>query len=133
MPNTPKRGDEESARLRFIGLQLAQVREKAGISQEEAGAHVGNSQSWMGRVEAGRLGISAIDLKVLADLYGYPVDWFVDPHYSGKTMIQPRSRADWEFMFPDDEERARTHAEIDAIIRRARQGSGDGTAAEGPR
>ncbi len=72
MPITP---EEIGRRLRF-------VRKRRQISQETAYAKLGRDQSTISRIESGERPVFTPELIRLADLYGQPVEWFIDPNIS---------------------------------------------------
>lgn len=72
MPITP----EELARR----LRLA--RRSQHISQATASAEIGRDQSAISRIESGERAVSTLELLRLADLYGQPVEWFIDSTFS---------------------------------------------------
>jgi hypothetical protein len=55
---------------RKLGQALSEHRRRAGLTGEEAAAHVERSGSWISRVETGRVGLRTRDLGDLLDLYG---------------------------------------------------------------
>jgi len=63
-----------------IGQRLRWVRESQQITQEAAGAALGLQRSAISLMESGQRQVSTLELTHLADLYGRPVEWFVDPN-----------------------------------------------------
>ena len=63
-----------------IGQRLRGARESRQITQETAGATLGLKRSAISLMESGQRQVSTLELTRLADLYGRPVDWFVNPH-----------------------------------------------------
>jgi hypothetical protein len=54
----------------LLGTQLRRLREEAGISPQEAGAHIRASHAKISRLELGRVGFKIRDIEDLLDLYG---------------------------------------------------------------
>ncbi|MEU5878393.1 helix-turn-helix transcriptional regulator [Spirillospora sp. NPDC047279] len=54
----------------LLGSQLRRLREEPGIRREEAGYRIRSSDSKIGRIELGRVGLRERDLRDLLDLYG---------------------------------------------------------------
>ncbi len=59
-----------TVRRRRLGLVLRGLRERAGLTGEEAGSAIERSGSWVSRVETGRVGLRGRDLADLLELYG---------------------------------------------------------------
>jgi transcriptional regulator with XRE-family HTH domain len=59
-----------TVRRRRLGQALRDLRTQAEISGDQAGAAVERSGSWISRLEAGRVGIRLVDLRLLLQLYG---------------------------------------------------------------
>lgn len=108
---------ERLAKQRFVGMRIAHAREKAGYGQREMSTLLGYSTSWLQAVEAGRNGVSALDLQRIAKITEYPIEYFLDPDYQPRSF-RPRTRFDWELLYPDTPELARVHAELDALYER---------------
>ncbi len=62
-----------------IGQRLRLARESRHITQEAAGTVLGLQRSAISLLESGQRQVSTLELTRLADLYGYSVDWFVNP------------------------------------------------------
>ncbi|MBA2708321.1 MAG: helix-turn-helix transcriptional regulator [Gemmatimonadaceae bacterium] len=120
MPRRPKRSDDRLRRQQFTGQQIAGVRKTVlHMTQAELRARLGfASNAWLSDIEGGRNSIDAHDLQALADLAGYPVEYFTDPTFEASAMRQPRHRLDWEAVYPDDPQRARIHDEVDQLFRK---------------
>lgn len=58
--------------------RLREARVSAGLTQVEAAKHLGKSQQFISRSEAGDRRIDALDLADFADLYGQPVAWLLE-------------------------------------------------------
>ncbi len=57
--------------------RLRKARMEAGLTQVEAAAKLGASQSWISKIELGELRVDAISLNRIAKLYGKPVSYFL--------------------------------------------------------
>ena len=68
--------------LEEIGRRLRVARESRQLTQEVAGAALGLRRSAISLMESGQRQVSTLELTRLADLYGRPIEWFVDPHIS---------------------------------------------------
>ena len=66
--------------LEEIGQRLRWARESRQITQETAGAALGLQRSAISLMESGQRQVSTLELTHLADLYGRPVEWFVNPN-----------------------------------------------------
>lgn len=66
--------------LEEIGQRLRWARESRQITQETAGAALGLQRSAISLMESGQRQVSTLELTRLADLYGRPVEWFVNPN-----------------------------------------------------
>ena len=62
-----------------IEQRLRWVRESQQITQEAASAALGLQCAAISLMESGQRQVSTLELTHLADLYGRPVEWFVDP------------------------------------------------------
>lgn len=63
-----------------IGKRMRLARESRQITQETAGATLGLQRSAISLMESGQRQVSTLELTRLADLYGRPVEWFVNPN-----------------------------------------------------
>ncbi len=63
-------GGSPTLRRRRLGLALRELRERAGLTGEAAAAALDRSPSWISRVESGRVGVRARDLRDLFETYG---------------------------------------------------------------
>lgn len=114
----PTRATRDLSKMRMTGARIRTAREAAGFTQNEVAQAAGFANAkWLSEIENGRNSIDAHDLKKVADFLGYPVEWFLDDHYKGGAFT-PKTRLDWQLMFPDSEERARAHADLDQIFLR---------------
>ncbi|MFC0532483.1 helix-turn-helix domain-containing protein [Phytohabitans kaempferiae] len=62
-------GTSPTVQRRRLGVALRTLRQERGLTGEQAGERVERSASWISRVEGGRIGIRARDLRDLLDLY----------------------------------------------------------------
>ena len=62
-----------------LGGRLRSARESRQITQQAAGAAVGLQRSAISLMESGQRQVSTLELTRLAELYGRPVEWFVNP------------------------------------------------------
>ena len=60
-----------------IATRARLAREQAGLRQEDVAARLGIPRPSVTELEAGRRDISSVELAVLADLLGKPIEWFV--------------------------------------------------------
>jgi transcriptional regulator with XRE-family HTH domain len=65
-------------RYRRLLVRLREAREAAGLSQEKVAEMLGERQRFLSKVERGERRIDPVELKELADLYGKPLDFFVE-------------------------------------------------------
>jgi Zn-dependent peptidase ImmA (M78 family)/transcriptional regulator with XRE-family HTH domain len=57
-----------------LGRRLKQARERAGRTQDEAAAVLGLDATAIAKIERGKRGVGALEVKSLSALYGVPVD-----------------------------------------------------------
>ncbi len=62
-----------------IGRSLRFARESRKITQEEAAAVLRLQTSAISRMESGQRQVSTLELTLLAEFYGRPIEWFVTP------------------------------------------------------
>lgn len=62
-----------------IGRSLRVARESRKITQEEAATELRVQTSAISRMESGQRQVSTLELTILAELYGRPIEWFVRP------------------------------------------------------
>ena len=62
-----------------LGVRLRSARERRKITQQTAGAAAGLQRSAISLMESGQRQVSTLELTRLAELYGRPVEWFVNP------------------------------------------------------
>lgn len=61
-----------------LGKRLKAARELAELTQEEVGARVGKSDSYVSESETGRRKVKAIELVEFARIYRQPLAFFVE-------------------------------------------------------
>lgn len=66
--------------LEEIGRRLRLARESRRLTQETASAALGLLRSAISLMESGQRQVSTLELTRLAELYGRPVEWFVNPN-----------------------------------------------------
>jgi transcriptional regulator with XRE-family HTH domain len=66
-----------SSRYRALIERLQQARREKGLTQVDVARIVGRPQSFVSKTESGERRVDAIELQVLADLYGRPLSFFV--------------------------------------------------------
>jgi len=86
---------------REMARRLKRAREDAGLTLQAAAAAVNHVHGWLTQIEAGKRGIDALDLERLADLYGYPVDFFVKLDFDPRNRFRPKTRADFQAVYGD--------------------------------
>jgi transcriptional regulator with XRE-family HTH domain len=64
-------------RYRTLLLRLREARQAAGLSQEKAAAKLGVPQKYLSKIETGERRIDPLELQELAELYGKPLDFFL--------------------------------------------------------
>ncbi|MEA3311535.1 MAG: XRE family transcriptional regulator [candidate division WOR-3 bacterium] len=69
-----KMGDSKEA----LGKRLRQLRRKQGLTLRELGDRIGKSESYLSRVERGRIDLSLSTLKEIADQFGRPIAHLLD-------------------------------------------------------
>jgi transcriptional regulator with XRE-family HTH domain len=67
-------GSGPTVRRILLGSQLRRLRERNGISREDAGYHIRGSESKISRLELGRVGFKRRDVEDLLTLYGITDD-----------------------------------------------------------
>ena len=61
-----------------IGKNIAMLREKAGYTQETLSEKIDVSRSFLAHVEQGERSFSSYKLKILADYFGVPIEYFLE-------------------------------------------------------
>jgi transcriptional regulator with XRE-family HTH domain len=65
-------------RYRRLLLRLRKARKEAGMSQEVVAAELGVPQKYVSRIETGERRIDPIELQEFAELYGKPIQFFLE-------------------------------------------------------
>jgi transcriptional regulator with XRE-family HTH domain len=65
-------------RYRTLLLRLREARKAAGMSQEEVAAALGARQKYISKIETGERRIDPLELQELAELYGKPIQFFLE-------------------------------------------------------
>lgn len=65
-------------RYRKLLARLKEARKAAGMSQEEAAAALGARQKYVSKVEMGERRIDPLELQEFAELYGKPLQFFLE-------------------------------------------------------
>lgn len=119
MPIRPTtQSQERRRRMEMTGRRIRFARQQAGLTQDELARRVGFSNGkWLSEIENGRNSIDVHDLAAVAQETGFPLEYFVDPDYKSQQRLTPRTRLDWELLFPDQPARARAHADLDQVFR----------------
>ncbi len=75
--------------LEELGKRLRRARAAAGYTQEEAGRALGLDDTAIAKIERGKRGVGALELKRLASLYGVSVDDLLDdPLAEGRVPLE---------------------------------------------
>jgi transcriptional regulator with XRE-family HTH domain len=69
-----------------INEMLKQMREDAGLRQEQIALFLGVTQTFISKVESGERTLAVEQLEQLAELYGYPLASFQDGTEAGKPL-----------------------------------------------
>lgn len=113
VPIRPPRTDERLKLQAFAGARIREAREQAGFTQRELSVALGFTHTWLSNVESGANSIDAHDLQRIADLVGYPVEYFLRREYTRAAFRRPATRFEWDIAYPDDKALARLHWELD--------------------
>ena len=77
-----------------LGKRLRWARERAGLTQEEAGRALGLDDTAIAKMERGRRGVGALELKRLASLYGVATEELLeDPLSEGQIQLEIAMRS----------------------------------------
>lgn len=106
------------ARQRFTGGRIRQVREEMQWTQEEMGRRLGVGNKAVSEIERGNNSVDAHVLYRIARESGYEMEFFVNPSYAPRMPTAPRTRADWEAMYPGNPRKARMMWELDQLLER---------------
>lgn len=119
----------KSVRKRFTGGRIRRARLEVGMTQKDlgralrlSGKDTASPDKAISEIERGSNGVDAHTLYRIAQLTGYPMEFFVNPNFEMISRAVPLGRRDWEALYPDDPERARRHWEIDHRASRANGG-----------
>ncbi|TDC72218.1 helix-turn-helix domain-containing protein [Streptomyces hainanensis] len=82
-----------TARQRRLGTELRKLRERAGMTAPEAAAELNTNRTGISNLEAGRFGVSAERVRVLARIYHYPDEQHID---ALADMADERGKGWWE-------------------------------------
>lgn len=77
-----------------LGSRLREARERAGYKQDGAAAALGLDATAIAKIERGKRGVGALELKRLASLYGVSLDYLLDePEAEGRVPLKLAMRA----------------------------------------
>jgi len=65
-------------RYRTLLLRLKEARKAAGMSQEGVAAALGVRQKYVSKIETGERRLDPLELEELANLYGKPLQFFLE-------------------------------------------------------
>jgi len=119
MPVRPPRSEERIELQKFTGRRIRQARDEVDLTQGDLATELGFSHSWLSNIELGLNGLDAHDLLRIAQaLENYPVDWYLSaaPVRRGR---RPKSRRDWESLYPERPDVARLHWDLDKAAKLA--------------
>jgi Zn-dependent peptidase ImmA (M78 family)/transcriptional regulator with XRE-family HTH domain len=112
--------------LEELGTRLRRAREAVGYTQEESARALGLDATAVAKMERGRRGVGALELKRLASLYGTSVeDLLEDPLAEGEVPLTVAMRATTEALGPKAGAMKRRLQRIVADDRWLREGSAD--------
>jgi transcriptional regulator with XRE-family HTH domain len=119
MPLRPPRSEERLELQHFTGRRIRQARDEADLTQGELATELGFSHSWLSNIELGLNGLDAHDLlRIARVLENYPIEWYLSAE-SGRSRRRPRSRRDWESLYPERPDIARLHWDLDKAAKLA--------------
>ena len=72
-------GVDRAKELKAIGARIRKIRRSRGIAQEEAARLAGIDRSYFGRIERGKINVSAVYLLKIARMLRSPVGSFFPP------------------------------------------------------
>jgi len=61
-----------------IARRIRLARQECCMDQGNVATHLGQSQSYVSKIESGKQAITAAELKLLADFYKKPITYFFD-------------------------------------------------------
>lgn len=109
-----------------LGQRLRRARERAGYKQEDAARALGLDDTAVTKMERGKRGVGALELKRLASLYGTSVeDLLEDPLAEGEVPFTVAMRATTETLGPKAGAMKRRLQRVVADDRWLREGSED--------
>lgn len=111
-----------------LGRRLRRARERAGLTQGEAGLVLGLDDTAVVKIERGRRGVGALELKRLASLYRVPVEELLEdsPSTTLEVPLKVAFRADTAALGPKAESMRRRLQRIVADDRWLREGETNG-------
>ena len=118
----PKRAPVTPEHRRWMaqfGGRIRQLRkEELRVTQQEFANKLGfTTGAWASDIETGVNGLDVYVFSRICQLANYPADWFLDPSWDSHSAATPRTRLDWERLFPDSKERAAAHWAMDTVFR----------------
>jgi Zn-dependent peptidase ImmA (M78 family)/transcriptional regulator with XRE-family HTH domain len=109
-----------------LGIRLRRARERARVTQEGAARALGLDPSAVAKIERGKRGVGALELKRLASLYGISVeDLLEDPFAEGEVPLTVAMRATVKALEPKAEAMKRRLQRIVADDRWLREGTAE--------
>ncbi|MGH3146792.1 MAG: ImmA/IrrE family metallo-endopeptidase, partial [Rubrobacter sp.] len=109
-----------------LGRRLRRARERARCTQEEAGQALGLDDTAVAKIERGRRGVGALELKRLASLYGTSVEDLLEDHLAeGEVPLTIVMRSMVEVLGPKAGAMKRRMQRIVADDRWLREGSAE--------
>ena len=63
----------------LIGRKIEEVRKSKGITQQHVCKMLAKDKSWLFRIEKGKQVVDAVEIKLIADVLGEPIDIFYLP------------------------------------------------------
>lgn len=118
--------------LEELGVRLRRAREAAGYTQEEAARALVLDATAVAKMERGRRGVGALEIKRLASLYGTSIeDLLEDPLAEGEVPLNIAMRATTETLGPKASAMKRRLQRVVADDRWLREGSAEESGAQG--
>ncbi len=107
-----------------LGRRLRSAREAVGLTQDDAATHLGIARPAVVLVEAGKRGVSSLELDRLAGLYGRDIKDFLAPEYSDDEALHAVFRAQPGFEIGSDlrktllswRRKARALTDLEAVL-----------------
>ena len=66
-----------SPRYRLLMERLKRARLEAGLTQAQVAEALGHAQSFVSKCESGERRVDVVELQMLAELYGKPLEFFL--------------------------------------------------------